>query len=162
MSEVTHDLLVQKAERWLAGTRGCDLVRTEVQAFCLGEYPDAIGWEYGKRKIGLNAQPVSVLVECKVSLADFYSDRSKAHRNGHGVGDERWYMCPKGVIQPEQVQGGWGLLWLRGSRVYREKPAQRRERSKESLRHELALLAAVNVHSYWKGIRVGERRTGHE
>lgn len=149
MPDITHDHLVGKAIRWLRGTRGCNLARGEVQAFCLGEFPDAVGWDYGKRKIGVNAEPVSVLVECKVSLGDFYSDQSKRHRDGNGVGDERWYLCPKGVIQPDQVPDEWGLLWLRGSRVYREVEAQQRERSEESLRHELALLCALLGQARW-------------
>jgi hypothetical protein len=53
--------------------------------------PDAIGWLRDTR---------SLLVECKSSMSDFYSDRGKPWRRHPeiGVGRERYYMMPPGVI----------------------------------------------------------------
>jgi len=67
-----------------------------------GERPDAIGWRDG----------LSILVECKVSRADFLSDRNKRFRKAPelGMGDWRFFLCPPGVIAIEDLPAGWGLL----------------------------------------------------
>ena len=62
-------MLVDKAERWLRAY-GCGIVLSE-QACGNGEIPDAIGWKRACH---------SVVVECKVSRADFLADREKACR----------------------------------------------------------------------------------
>lgn len=99
----THDELVKRAIRWLAGTRRCRVV---VDDGPLGhsEKPDAIGWRCGGWE--------SILVECKTSLSDFYADKKKPHRqgDGSGMGRERWYMTPPGLLKPEQIPDGWGLV----------------------------------------------------
>lgn len=76
-----------------------------------GEIADAIGWRGG----------VSILVECKASLADFRADQKKVFRKHPklGMGDWRVYLCEKDVIQPEMLPEGWGLAWVCGSRVRR-------------------------------------------
>ena len=62
---------------------------------------------------------MSLLVECKVSRADFLSDRGKPFRAdpAKGVGDWRFFLCPTGLIQAEEVPKGWGLLYTTGSRI---------------------------------------------
>lgn len=112
---VAHDELVKRAYRWLYNTRRCSLVFTEL---CTheGERPDAIGW-YG--------HGWSVLVECKVSVSDFLSDRRKPFRNGTivGVGQERWYMVPQGLdVKNSHIPDGWGLLVV-GKQVRRHRDA---------------------------------------
>jgi len=110
---VTHDVLVQRAVRWLRGTMGCNVVLAE-PVTALPVVPDAIGWRSGW----------SILVECKTSRGDFFADRRKPHlvQPDHGPGQERWYLTPPGLVQPEEVPEGWGLAEVRGSRVYRVKP----------------------------------------
>ena len=66
---MTHSQLVEKAVRWLRHYR-CGLVLSE-QACVSGEMPDAIGWKRACH---------SVLVECKVTRADFLADRAKPFR----------------------------------------------------------------------------------
>jgi hypothetical protein len=52
-------------------------------------------------------------VECKISRADFLADHAKPHRAiGGGVGDYRYFLCPQGLIKPEEVPHRWGLLWI--------------------------------------------------
>jgi hypothetical protein len=100
---VTHAFLVQLAARWLASTRKCSLVLTEFQcANIASETPDAIGWLWGW----------SVLVECKVSRADFRADAAKHSRSNreHSIGQERWYLTPPGLVGAHEVPPGWGLL----------------------------------------------------
>src|SRR2546430_10016870 len=67
---MTHAQLVQKAVEWLRAYR-CGVVLSE-QACISGEMPDAIGW---KRSCH------SVLVECKISRADFLADRGKDRKS---------------------------------------------------------------------------------
>ena len=100
---MTHRELVLRAERWLLKTKGCGFAFRELTP-ANGEIPDAIGW---KNKC------VSILVECKTSKADFLSDKHKYFRRDsyRGMGKYRYYMCPKGVIKPEELPQGWGLLY---------------------------------------------------
>jgi hypothetical protein len=66
---VTHAQLVEKAVAWLRHYR-CGVVLSE-QACVSGEMPDAIGWKRACH---------SVVVECKISRADFLADRAKPWR----------------------------------------------------------------------------------
>ena len=45
--------------------------------------------------------------------ADFLADAKKPHRKQPelGVGRWRYFLCPEGLIQPEEVPERWGLLW---------------------------------------------------
>src|ERR1019366_4473869 len=91
-SFVTHAKLVSMAVRWLRRYR-CGVVLSE-QACASGEMPDAIGWKRACH---------SVLVESKVSRADFLADRDKPFRQTPetGVGCERYYLAPRGLIRSE-------------------------------------------------------------
>lgn len=100
---MTHKQLVTKAKNWLIGTRNCTIVATEFTT-AQGEIPDAIGF------YGINGY--SILCEVKVSRSDFLNDKKKIFRNGEdtGMGDERYYYVPKGLIAVEELPEGWGLL----------------------------------------------------
>jgi len=63
---MTHAALVKSAIEWLRSKYRCGIVLSE-QACISGEIPDAIGWK-GKNH--------SVVIECKVSRADFLAERS--------------------------------------------------------------------------------------
>ena len=68
---MTHDKLVTIAKRWLLNTKGCGFAFQELCAFTPNvETPDAIGWRNG----------ITILVECKISRADFLSDKNKLFR----------------------------------------------------------------------------------
>src|SRR5215471_11860529 len=69
-SEKKHAQLVARAAEWLRLKYGCSIVLSE-QYCATGEVPDVIGW---------NARCQSVLVECKVSRADFLADGQKPFR----------------------------------------------------------------------------------
>lgn len=114
-----HDDLVAIAGRWLRRQRrhqkdetgrisyllpaappGCSVVLIEAPG--AREEPDAIGWNGW----------ASVLVECKTSRADFLADIKKPHRRHpeRGMGTTRWYMTPRGLLQPAEIPDRWGLL----------------------------------------------------
>jgi hypothetical protein len=131
---MTHAQLVKVAEQWLRRYR-CGIVLSEQQCSS-GEMPDAIGWK-GKCR--------SVVVECKISRADFLADRAKPWRTNPDValGCERFYLSPRGVIRPDDLPKSWGLLELHDRRVTMlVKPARTSQRSPEGLMNEMNLLLA--------------------
>jgi hypothetical protein len=130
---VTHAKLVSMAVRWLRRYR-CGVVLSE-QACVSGEMPDAIGWKKACH---------SVLVESKVSRADFLADRDKPFRQKPemGVGCERYYLSPRGLIRTEELPTGWGLLEVGGREIERVKPSAKNLRSQVGFENEMNLLLA--------------------
>jgi len=52
------------------------------------------------------------IIEVKISRADFFSDKEKARGYKHAPrAEEIYYLCPKGMIQKEEVYENCGLLW---------------------------------------------------
>jgi len=99
-----HDQLVERAGRWLKGTAGCSVVLEELVAnTASGETPDAVGWR----------SDFSILIECKATRGDFLADKKKRFRQDpeRGIGSFRFYLCPPGLIKPEELPEGWGLLY---------------------------------------------------
>ncbi len=121
------------AVEWLRRYR-CGVVLSE-QACASGEMPDAIGWKKTCH---------SVLVECKVSRADFLADREKSFRQKPqtGVGCERYYLAPRGLIRQEEIPAGWGLLEVRGRNVEKAKASAKNLRSQIGFGYEMNLLLA--------------------
>src|ERR1700688_1075213 len=101
---LTHAKLVSMAVHWLRRYR-CGVVLSE-QACISGEVPDAIGWKRAHH---------SVVVECKVTRADFLADREKPFRQKPeiAVGCERFYLVPAGLLEVAELPAGWGLLEYR-------------------------------------------------
>lgn len=100
---MTHEQLVRRAALWLRKTERCRLVLTDRGH--ADERADAIGWpRFGEP---------SILVEVKVSRADFLRDSQKKNRVAgfeHGLGNYRWYLAPRGLIDPVELPQWWGLL----------------------------------------------------
>lgn len=130
---MTHSQLVERAVRWLRSYR-CGVVLSE-QACASGEMPDAIGWKQACH---------SVLVECKLTRADFLVDRAKPFRSKpeKGVGGERFYLTPPALVKVEELPAGWGLLELRRGRVEMVKPSEKNLRTAAGFRYEMNLLLA--------------------
>lgn len=118
-SEITHEQLRKAAfaclRRQYSGWGpkkpnygfGCSLVVSEIVTAAY-EIPDAIGWRWGR----------SVLIECKASRADFFADAEKPHRKaGTGAGEQRYFLTAPGLVKPEELPEGWGLLELHGRTV---------------------------------------------
>lgn len=103
---MTHTELCQVGARWLLNNKNyhyrCNYVVVEFVALC-EESPDILGFKGGSQ---------TLLVETKMSRSDFFADRKKRHRNdGSGVGEFRYYLCPEGLINEEELPSGWGLLY---------------------------------------------------
>jgi hypothetical protein len=130
---MTHARLVSMAVQWLRRYR-CGVVLSE-QACVSGEMPDAVGWKRACH---------SVLVESKVSRADFLADRDKPFRQRpeQGVGCERYYLAPKGLIKIDELPLGWGLLEVCGREIDRVKASAKNLRSAIGFENEMNLLLA--------------------
>lgn len=140
---MTHAELVERAVRWLANSRGCDVVLREQAHGMCSEIPDAIGWAPG----------VCVVVEAKVSLVDLRADRGKqCHRNGEALGDERWILTAPGVVLPTQVPYGHGLIEAHANVVRVVVPAPARDVTWRRLRAECEYLR-VELSASWRCIR---------
>jgi hypothetical protein len=130
---MTHAQMVEKAVRWLRSYR-CGVVLSE-QACASGEMPDAIGWKQACH---------SVLVECKVTRADFLADSAKPFRQKpeKGVGCERFYFTPPSLVRLEKLPVGWGLLEYRRGRVEVVQRSEKNLRTAAGFRCEMNLLLA--------------------
>ena len=130
---MTHAQLVEKAVRWLRSYR-CGVVLSE-QACVSGEMPDAIGWKRACH---------SVLVECKVTRADFLAERDKPFRQKpeQGVGCERFYLTPLALLKPEELPSGWGLLEYRRGRIEMVQRSAKNLRTSKGFGYEMNLLLA--------------------
>lgn len=98
---LTHDQLIAAARIWLRDQQRCAVVLTEMVNGS-GETPDAIGWRGAH----------TIVVECKISRADFLADAKKPFRMNAsgGMGDYRYFLAPSGLIEPHDLPLGWGLL----------------------------------------------------
>jgi len=131
---MTHRQLIRLAERWLR-QHGCWIVLSEQKADP-GEIPDAIGW---------SADCHSIVIECKVSKGDFLADQQKRARlkPENAMGSERLYLTPAGLLTPEMIPAGWGLLAAHRSGVeVVVRPRGRARRQEAGLLSEMALLVA--------------------
>ena len=133
--EVRHAQLVARAVKWLRHFYKCGIILTE-QYCSTGEVPDVIAWK-GFCK--------SVLVECKVSRADFLADSGKPFRlkPEEGMGSQRFYLAPAGVIGASELPKHWGLLELHGRDVrVVVKPGRVDLRTEAGMMKEMNLLLA--------------------
>jgi hypothetical protein len=130
---MTHAQLVEKAVEWLRSYR-CGVVLSE-QACVSGEMPDAIGWKRASH---------SVLIECKLSRADFLADRDKPFRQKQesGLGCERFYLTLPALLQAKDLPPGWGLLEVRKRKVEVIQRSARDLRTAAGLAYEMNLLLA--------------------
>ncbi len=146
---MTHDELVIRAEKWLRGTKHCGVVLAERRCGGAHEIPDAIGWAKSFW---------SILVECKTTRSDFFRDRDKMSRRlalankadvehgrepfggDFGMGQRRYYMTPEGLVRPDELPPGWGLVeaGTRCCKVVVESPEKGFDHWR--CRYELALL----------------------
>ena len=108
---MTHKELIAKGKKWLKNTFHCSVVISELKAYTrYGEIPDIIGWVNNR----------SILIEVKISYADFKADAGKLFRRypEFGMGHWRFFLAPKGIIPVKSLPPKWGLYELRGERIY--------------------------------------------
>lgn len=127
---MTHEQLVKRAAEWLR-LKGYTIVITELRTLA-SETPDAYGYKGG----------ISTVIECKASRADFLADKKKRFRAcpQYGMGDQRYFMVPKGLVSESELPSGWGLLEVSEKQVRYVKKADRTRANKDA---ETILLASV-------------------
>lgn len=110
---MNHRELCEVGARFLkrpesANGHGCHF--TIVEAACYGENPDVFGVRHGLNRNGMG----TFLLEAKTSRSDFLVDKNKPHRlnPAQGMGKYRYYICPTGLIKPEEVPEKWGLIYV--------------------------------------------------
>lgn len=98
---MTHRELIEIGYKWLM--KRCSFAFKElVSAGGYGECPDVIGFN----SLG------SFLLEAKISRSDFLKDKKKIFRiePEKGMGDWRFFICPKGLIKKDELPNMWGLI----------------------------------------------------
>lgn len=132
---MNHRTLCDVAVKWLKrpNAHGCQVALSEIKSGWSGEVPDAVGF----RSMG-NNQDGSVVVEVKVSRSDFLADFKKPHRSGDttGIGLYRYYMCPEGLINPDELPERWGLLYVN---------------SRGHVKHIAGAVTNRGAYGYWHG-----------
>lgn len=138
---MTHSNLVALGVKWLS--RQSSTVFYEFAA-AAKENPDIIGWSSG----------FSTLIECKATRADFLSDGKKIVRRNarRGMGQRRYYLCPAGVIEIEDLPKKWGLLWVEKGCI-----AVKREARGHPERSLIAEITFLNAMLRRAQIRIGTR-----
>ncbi len=137
-----HSTLVAMGVRWLE--RQCSVVFYEF-ATAAEENPDVIGWA---------PEAGSVLIECKLSRADFLRDSQKGVRKepATGMGQRRYYLSPVEVIQVKDLPPKWGLLWVAKGQVTVKRQA--RGHPERNLPAEVRFLSSMLRRAQ---IRIGTR-----
>lgn len=148
----THQELCSLAVNWLqrAPSRSgpaCQVAFSEAKRGWNGEIPAAIGFRTAAEDEG------SVVVEVKVSRADYLADRGKAHRQvaALGMGLYRYYFAPEGIISPFELPAGWGLVEVSAKSVLRvlaghvtvKRAEQGEWRHERAIEREWLLLASM-------------------
>lgn len=108
-----HDALVRIGAHWLKNTARCRVIAKELKTSTkYGEIADLLGFTHC----------TSFMIECKTSRSDFIADKKKIFRlkPEFGMGQYRFILCPKGLIQADEIYDGWGLLWTDGKRIYQQ------------------------------------------
>lgn len=115
---ITHNDLVKRAKKWLKTAHGtkfaCGVVLTEFTC-TLPEIPDVIGFNRDR----------SILIECKVSRADFKADKHKTHWHyTRGIGNYRYFLTLPHVACAEDIDNGWGLLYATDRKIIEVKESE--------------------------------------
>lgn len=77
------------------------MVLTEIVSMSR-ETPDVLAFHWNS----------SLIIECKTSRADFAADKKKWFRvhQEEGMGNQRYFMVPEGLVSLSEVPEGWGLI----------------------------------------------------
>lgn len=107
MPSKEHEELCALGARWCK-RNGFSIIATNIQSTGSQEKPDVIAFR----------SDCSLLIEAKVSRGDFFADRNKTSRNAsEGLGLYRFYIAPHGMISPDELPVGWGLLEKEGRSI---------------------------------------------
>lgn len=96
--EYSRKVLKRGGTRWKCGVTFAELSTANA------EIPDVLGFQSGG----------SALIEAKASRGDFLGDKKKHFRKyaDYGMGNYRFYACPKGIIKENELPDKWGLIYV--------------------------------------------------
>ncbi len=123
---MTHDELIKRGINWLknnqlSGMR-TPIILPEYRCYA-NSIPDVLGLNHVR----------TIVIECKISRPDYLADQCKGHRHYHfQLGNLRYYLCPAGLLNTNEINGGWGLLYCHPHKITIEKKSD--EFSKEQTR----------------------------
>lgn len=111
----------------------CNIIVTEITTFA-SEKPDVLGFANDTN---------TVMLEAKISRADFLKDAKKPFRKEPetGMGNFRLYITPIGLIKPEELPEKWGLIEV--NEKGKCKIVKFAERQEKNIEHELLVLKSV-------------------
>lgn len=106
---LSHDDLIGIGVKILKNTFNCGAIYKEPKSLNK-EIPDIIGF----RSEG------SFVIEAKTSLKDFKNDLKKSFRlkSESGMGDWRFYITPKNLINQDMLPQCWGLIEVNKNRNF--------------------------------------------
>jgi hypothetical protein len=101
MISLSHDEIAEFAADKMR-KKGYLMTWANMRSLNVGEQPDVMAMKH------LNDV---VVIEVKVSRSDFFADKKKPWRNGEvkGIGTERVYLTPPGLLQVSEIPYGWQL-----------------------------------------------------
>jgi len=130
----THRELIDRMSMWLERKYNCPVTLLERLGHGgTGESPDILAWR---------ADGKSYLIEVKISRSDFHADKHKPWRRNmdDGLGQTRYYAAPKGILKPEDIPAGWGLLSVTEHQVRELKQPEAIKQNETAVRAEMAML----------------------
>lgn len=135
---MTHDELIKRQLHQLRYKNPLKLHFVEQANASNQEIPDIITIEVGRP---------STLYEMKASRPDFLGDKKKVFREfpEQGMGNFRYYVCPKGLIDISEIPDRWGLAWVYPSQIRMQKEAEFQPCDKDSERR-LVISALYKEH----------------
>lgn len=106
MPSELHEALSDQGVKWFK-RQGFGVIAADLAALGCRERADVIAFR----------SQCSAIMEAKASRADFLSDAKKPERKSGGIGLYRFYICPPGLIRPDDLPTGWGLLYGDGKKI---------------------------------------------
>jgi len=80
---------------------------------------------------------------------DSLHDSKKAHRKYvNQLGSLRYYICPAGMIQVDEVNEGWGLLYCHEHKITIEKESEYFDRSTTRIEEYQVLYSLIRILTY--------------
>lgn len=156
---ITHyDLCKLTAERFL---KEFHIVLFEYQSLASREFPDVLCYKNGytelfeikltkqdfkkdikkdcRREIAIKYMPHYFWCGNRIKNIIFNDSRIQEFiKEKSHLGRRRYYVCPWGLIQLEEIKNGWGLYWYRNNKFYKKKESKN---FKCDIYAELSLLA---------------------
>ena len=95
---------------------------------------------------GITSKLTTMGIEVKVSVSDFKNNKSKEAKSASGyvVANENYILCPEGLLQPEDMDPNYGLLWFKDGRLLnKKKPKFLEMDDKQKLRIVMSIMCST-------------------